>query len=189
LKQITCEVDSHMGTRQPQPKKPIEIGLPWSLLFIPVMFIGAGLSIPYSLISRRIQRRREREFRTQMEAIGRVIEWSDFVQAISENRGTLIEERYSFKGPVRWWWTPEDLYSMCPYPTADWLTMTNDDGFGPFAEWCRQRYTSPDRGEAFFVNVRAVPTSEVRSVSSGVRSESGTARWIEVAPPKSLHKQ
>jgi hypothetical protein len=178
-----------MGARPWQQRKPIEIGLPWSLLFIPVMFIGAGLSIPYSLISRRIPRRREREFRTQLEAIGRVIEWSDFLRAVSENRGTFIEERYSFKGPVRWWWTPEDLYSACPYPTADWLTMVKDEGFRPFAEWCRQRYTSPDRGEALLVDAHAVPTSEVRSVSNGVRSESGTARWIEVAPPKSLHKR
>jgi hypothetical protein len=60
------------------------------------MFIGAGLSIPCSLISRRIPRRREREFRTQMEAIGRVIEGSDFLRAVSENRGTFIGERYSF---------------------------------------------------------------------------------------------
>jgi hypothetical protein len=153
------------------------------------MFIGAGLSIPYSLIFRRIQRRREREFRTQMEAVGRVIEWSDFLRAASENRGTFIEERYSFKGPVGWWWTPEDLYSACPYPTADWLTMVKDEGFRPFAEWRRQRYTSPDRGEALLVDAHGVPTSEVRSVSNGVRSESRTARWIEVAPPKSLHKR
>jgi len=183
-----------MGARPWQQRKPIEIGLPWSLLLFPVMFIGAGLSIPYSLIFRRIQRGREREFRTQIEAIGRVIEWSDFLRAVSEDRGTFIrgtfiEERYSFKGPVRRWWTPEDLYSACPYPTADRLTMVKDEGFRPFAEWCRQRYTSPDRGEALLVDAHAVPTSEVRSVSNGVRSESRTARWIEVPPPKSLHKR
>lgn len=160
-----------MGARPWQQRKPIEIGLPWSLPFIPVMFIGAGLSIPYSLISRRIPRRLSVSFEPRWRLLAESLEWSDFLRAVSENRGTFIEERYSFKGPVPRWWTPEDLYCACPYSTADWLTMVKDESFRPFAERCRQRYTSPDRGEALLVDAHAVPTSEVRSVSNGVRSE------------------
>jgi hypothetical protein len=41
------------------------------------------------------------------------MEWSDFVRAVVENRGTFVEERYSLKGPDRWWWTEENVYDLC----------------------------------------------------------------------------
>lgn len=97
---------------------PREIGMPWSLLFIPILFIAAGLSLPYSFVASRIRRRRERAFRDQMKARGRVIEWSECRRAMDEGRGTLIIERYSLKGPFRWWWTSEDLYRSMPLLAA-----------------------------------------------------------------------
>jgi hypothetical protein len=55
--------------------------------------------------------------------------WSGFRCALEQNRGTFIEERYSFKGPVRWWWTSENFYTECCYPSVDWLTMHHDPDF------------------------------------------------------------
>jgi hypothetical protein len=66
--------------RDPSEKQPLKIGLPLSLLFIPVLFIAAGLSIPYTLVARRIQRRRELAFRLQMKRQGRTIGWEDFMR-------------------------------------------------------------------------------------------------------------
>ena len=37
--------------------------------------------------------------------------WEDVHRAMDENRGTLLEEWYSFKGPVRYWWTAENAVS------------------------------------------------------------------------------
>lgn len=103
-----------------------------------------------------------------------------------KNRGTFIEERYSFKGPVRWWWTSEDVYQVCPHAMVDWLTMLMDAHFRPVAEWFRQQYTSLDKGRAVLVSTEKVPTEEVHVFRSRLESESGTVRWIAVVPPESL---
>ena len=168
-------------------KGGLEIGSPWSLLFVPFLFIAAGLSLPYTLVARRVRRRNEETFRTRMKTLGRVMDWSDFVRALSETPGTLILERYSFKGPLRWWWTSENVYDVCPYATVDWLTMQYDESFHPFAEWCRQRYTSLDEGRAFLVG--PAPAGESLSLWSRLQcAEKGPERWIEVVPPERLRK-
>jgi hypothetical protein len=167
-------------------REPVDLGW-WSLFFIPVMFIVAGLSIPFTLVAGRVQRRHERAFRTKMQGLGRVVEWRDFLKAINETRGTVILERYSFKGPVRWWWTSENLYDISPYPTADWFTMLTDESFQPFAEWCSQRYTTPSEGLAFLADSDAISAGEDHSLWSRLRSpESESVRWVEVAPPRRL---
>jgi hypothetical protein len=178
-----------MRRRLPRQRKPVEIGLPWSLFFIPVLFVAAGFSIPYTFVVAYIQRRQQRAFKATMQASGRVMTWSDFIRALSdERRGTFIVERSSFKGPVRWWWTTENVYEQSPYPIADWLTMCIDESFCPFAEWFRDRYTNVDKGKALLVEEG--PTTEIHSLSARLQSsESGDVRWVEVAPPKRLHQK
>lgn len=161
---------------------PRTIGMPWSLLFIPILFMVAGLSIPYAVVASRIQRRRGRAFCAQMQARGRVIEWSECLRAMEESRGTVIIERYSMKGPVRWWWTSENFYDVCPYAPIESLSwIPQEASYRPFAEWCRQRYTSPDGGGALLVNASEIPAKKKMDAL-----ESGTARWINVIPPESL---
>ena len=86
-----------------------------------------------------------------MKALGRVMEWSEFNRALEVTHGTAIIERYSFAGPVYLWWTSENLYDVCPYPSVDWFAL-REESFLPFAEWCRARYTSPDTGRALLVD-------------------------------------
>jgi len=156
------------------------------LLMIPVLLLAGAVSVPFSLVGRRIQRKRELAFRKLMQTRGRSIEWDNFRRAAAENRGTLLQERYSFKGPVRWWWTSENVYEICPHPMVDWMTMANDPGFRPTTEWFRQRYTDPAEGRAFLVSKHGIAQEEIRSVRSQLESDSGTLRWIEVVPPERL---
>lgn len=60
--------------------------------------------------------------------------WSGriFLRALDETRGTAIVERYSFKGPVYLWWTPENVDEACPYPTVDWITL-HEESTAPLA--------------------------------------------------------
>jgi len=118
-----------------------------------------------------------------MKALGRVMEWSEFLGALNETRGTAIVERYSFKGPVYLWWTPESFYDVCPYPTVDWFTL-HDESYRPFAEWCRKRYTSPDVGSAVLVGI--APSDEGRSLHSRFESDTGPERWVEIIPPEAV---
>ena len=39
------------------------------------------------------------------------------------NGGTCIEEKFSPKGPVRFWWTPENVHRESPHEIIDWFTM------------------------------------------------------------------
>jgi len=165
-------------------RSPREIGLPWSLLLVPVLLLAGAASVPVSFVAVRIQRRRELAFRKQMLERGRIMEWAAFRQAIAEDKGTLIEERYSFKGPVRWWWTSENVYEICPHPIVDWMTMLNSSSFRATTEWFRLRYTDPSAGRAFLVATDSAPREEKLTLHSQLESESGTVRWIEVPTPK-----
>jgi hypothetical protein len=123
-----------------------------------------------------------------MKTLGRVMEWSDFIQAMDETRGTAIVERYSF-ATANLWWTPENIYEVCPYSPVDWEAL-HDESFLPFAEWCRERYSSPEVGRALLVG----PSPKREPGSLRFRFEFGgdptpSARWIEVVPPEVLRKE
>lgn len=174
-----------MGATTQGYKRGVDIGR-WGVLLLPFLFVAAGLSIPYTLVRSYAQRRNKRAFHNRMNAAGRTIEWSDFLRALDETRGTAIVERCAFKGPVYLWWTPENVYDACPYPTVDWMTL-HEVSFLPFAEWCRERYTSPKSGRAFLV----APSPRGEDASLHFRfecAEAGRERWIEVVPPEIVRK-
>lgn len=166
----------------------MELGRVASLLTLPLFLIAAGLYLPYALGLGLVQTRKRRTFLAKMNALGRVMEWADFVRAFDETRGTVIVERYSFSGPTNLWWTPENFYDVCPYAPVDWEAL-HDQAFLPFALWCRERYSSPDAGRALLVGPS--PKGEARSLR--FRFECGDvvpgARWIEVVPPEIVRKK
>ena len=109
-------------------KKPINLGRVGGVPVLPLLLVGGVLAIPYAMIARRVMSRRERRFIDSMKADGR-IDWDDFIHKINASHGTLIVERFSFKGPIRMWWTGDDVYELCPYPLVDWLTMSRKPSF------------------------------------------------------------
>ena len=166
-------------------KRGRKIGPVGSLLLLPFLLVAGVLSFPYAMLKAFSRKRNKQKLQARMEAQGRVIEWSEFLNALNETRGTAIIERYSFKGPVYLWWTPENLYDVCPYPTVDWMTL-HDESYGPFAEGCRIRYTSRDAGSAVLVG-DASP-AEAHSLHRRFESYTGSERWIEVVPPEAVRK-
>jgi len=176
----------NMGVTTEGRKRSVDIGR-WGVLLLPFLFVAAGLSIPYTLGRGYAQRRKMRAFHNRMNAVGRTMQWSHFRRALDETRGTAIVERYSFKGPIYLWWTPENFYDACPYPTVDWMTL-HEESFLPLAEWCRERYTSPDSGRALLVGPS--PKGERLSLHSRFGfAEVGRERWIEVVPPENVRKR
>lgn len=152
------------------------------MLLFPFLLVAAGLYFPYSVWLSYVQRRNSSSHQTKMKVLGRVIDWHDFVRSLGETRGTAIVERYSFAGPVHLWWTSENIYDLCPFPSVDWWAL-HDESFLPFAEWCRARYTNPDTGSALLVGpvpkgVGPLPTL-FESAETGSRE-----RWIEIVPRK-----
>lgn len=162
-------------------RKPIKLGPVAGVLMLPLLLIGGALSLPYAMVWRNVMFRRERRFTKSMKAAERVIDWEHFLPEINAGHGTLIVERFSFKGPIRMWWTREDVYEICPYPTVDWLTMARDTGFDVVRDWCHSKYTS-NTGSALLVDA----SKEQRRTILGRSSLSfrDGIRYLEVPPSR-----
>lgn len=165
----------------------------FGLLLVPFLFIGACFAAPYVFAMRWRQQHREDALKKLMKSRGRFMAWADFQRTMRESGGTCIEERFSAKGPVRFWWTPENVYGESPHAIIDWFTMRKGGRFVPFVLWCRERYTGADGGSAIMVETWGVPKKEIYALWAKCRPESGKdsnrARWIEVAPPEILPKR
>ena len=126
--------------------------MPFSLLLIPVLFIAAGISIPWIYIDRRMKQRRERRFANEMQAVGRSIAWKELEAAIENNQGTIVGEYLSGKGPYRLWWTEEDIPAVSPHKWKRDLHFAGfEEEFVPFFQWCYERYTNSQSGTAKLV--------------------------------------
>jgi hypothetical protein len=53
-------------------------------ILLPLMVVGAAVSIPYTKIRRRRMARREDRFMESMRISGRVMEWADFVRELDK---------------------------------------------------------------------------------------------------------
>ena len=166
-------------------KGGMEIRMPLSLLFLPVLFAAGLISIPCSLVYRRIASRRERRLETEMKAKGRLLEWDQFVQTFEAGEGTVIEERRSFKR-VRGWWTPESVHGLSPHPVPDWLETIRLKTFNPFSAWCHAQYTSPETGRALLIGTPAAEQKKLVGELWRKHRESASERWIVMAPPEVL---
>jgi hypothetical protein len=173
-----------------EPKHGTSI-LAWiiGLLLVPFLFVGACFAAPYVFLVRWRQQHREDALKSLMKSRGRFIGWAEFVRAMRESGGTCIEEKFSAKGPVRFWWTSENVFVESPHEIIDWFTMRKGGRFVPFILWCRERYTGADGGIAVLVETWGVSKKEIYALWAECRPESNKARWIEVAPPEILRRR
>ena len=178
-------------TEKPREQKPFaaSLGAILGILLIPVLMLGACLAIPYAFVLRRMRQRREHKFKSLMKSRGRLITWPALERQMHVSGGTCIEERFSPKGPVRFWWTREDVYRESPYEIIDWFTMRKGRKGEQFIHWCRERYTNAEGGSAVLVDTALVPKREIYTLWAECRSAAKTARWVEVAPPEILPRR
>jgi len=160
------------------------LGALMALLLTPVLAVVACVAVPYVLVLGWARQHREHRFRMRMKSRGRLMPWPEFVRTIRGKGGTCIEERFSPKGPVRFWWTPEDVHGESPYPIIDWFTMRKGRAAEPFICWCRERYTRADGSGAVLVDTGLVSHRDIYALWSECRSHAAGARWVEVAPPE-----
>ncbi|HUB51862.1 MAG TPA: hypothetical protein VL986_06940 [Terracidiphilus sp.] len=173
-------------TAEPQQPKKRRFNILIELALIPVAIGVAAVAIPLRFIPRWLLNHREVSFRGLIKSRGRLINWQEFLRRMRDTGGTCIEEKFSPKGPVRFWWTPEDVAAQSPHEIIDWFTMRKGRRGAAFVRWCRQRYTNADTGSALLVDVGFVPRREIYALWAQCRSQSGAAKWIEVAPPEIL---
>ena len=165
------------------------MGAIFGVLLVPLLMLGACFAFPYAFVLRWMRQRRERKFKVLMKSQGRLIPWPELVRDLCNAGGTCIEERFSPKGPVRFWWTGEDVRKESPYEIVDWFTMRKGRKGEPFVHWCRERYTSADGGIAMLADVALVPKREIYTLWAECRSDAKTGCWVEVAPPEILPRR
>ena len=123
------------------------------MLFLPVylpLFLLAGLlSYPYSFIMARYLTYKERRFVRDMKLADRVMDQQIFAEALVEERGTLIEEWSSLKGPVHYWYVDENVTASSPHKWTNEgaEALISDDEYGSFSSWCREKYLQNGRAK------------------------------------------
>lgn len=108
--------------------------------------------------------------------------FAEFTRQMDLGHGTLIVERYSFKGPTDWWWTEDNTYQLCPYPVVDWLVMTKNATFQPVFEWYRENYTGVKTGRAFLVAASDDEHNRIELGRKLVTTGLEKGMWVEIAP-------
>ena len=103
------------GTEIAQKQPSTWMGAAMGIAMIPVLFVGACVAIPYTLGARWLRLHGEHKLRALMKSQGRLMAWPEFVRVLHERGGTCIEEKFTAKGPVRIWWTPEDVRRESPH--------------------------------------------------------------------------
>ncbi|MBZ5524527.1 MAG: hypothetical protein LAP21_19990 [Acidobacteriia bacterium] len=151
-----------------------EAGMMGSLILIPGMLIGGALSLPAGLALKFLWRRRERRLMIQMASSHRLMDWNAFVQEVDQSRGTVIIEQESYKGPTRWWWTPDDVDVQSPHPVDNASHALHDPAFHPFYAWCHETYTNAATGRGMLISCTP---EQRRSFKDKIRSGRAVTTW------------
>jgi hypothetical protein len=128
-----------------------------ALLLVLVLLILMVVSIPGGLLYQFWLRRSERRLRVRLAGTGRFLDWADVEARLTAGEGTLLIEHFSPKGPIREWWTPDNLIAGAPAPLPTSFQTPLADGeverLQEYAEACRTRYTDVGLGSAMLTQV------------------------------------
>jgi hypothetical protein len=122
-----------------------------------VFFLIVACCTPYLMLSGWWS---ERQFRRRMLEQGRLMQIPDFEARMAAGEGTVLEE-WGPKGPLRVWWTAEDLCSQVPALSERDLmhalfSTKECDGYEPrrnFNRTCLEIYIGGAKGKASLVVV------------------------------------
>ena len=144
-------LDSKMG-EQSEEGRAVDVPAPIALLLIPFLAIAGVLSFPVIGVLFVYFSLSERRFVKQMKSLNRMMDWPRFLHSVEKKQGTVIEEWLSEKGPVRRWWTADDVTNISPYGLPEHgVEAVFDRQFDPFCSWCYENYTNDRTGKALLL--------------------------------------
>jgi hypothetical protein len=161
---------------------PREFGPEWSVIFIPLLFLAAGLSIPYTKYRQLQIRRRERRFAEQMRLAGRVIDGADCIPRLVRGEGTLILESMGYKKETHWWWTPDEVEDSRRIRCFEGMTPVSASEFSAHDDWHREHYTGPN-GSALLIIATSEPRLQLAPAMRNLENPFlESVRWVEIGP-------
>lgn len=137
----------------------------WEWLFAPVvmplifvtLLILAVVALPVGFVDQFRRGREEARLRTRLVGAGRFVAWQDVEVGLRTGRGTLLVEHLGPKGPIREWWTPDDLIARSSLALPASLNSRLAEGqlepLYRYAAACAARYTDPESGAAQLTEV------------------------------------
>jgi hypothetical protein len=128
-----------------------------SPLIFAVLLIATIVSVPLEFIYRLQQNRREKDMCARLVSEGRFVQWSDVETHLQNGTGTLIVQHRSPKGPVRDWWTADDIIGnaplLLPAALAEMPAETDLELLQTYASQCCERYLDEENGSAKLTEV------------------------------------
>ena len=123
----------------------------WPVLLI-LMVVVAAVSIPVEIVYRFRMWRQEKKLLARLTSVGRSVPWSEIEARFRAGEGTLIVEHRSPNGPIREWWSEDDLVGEAPLPLPTSVRSLPPEGpcesVREYARFCAARYAAPDSGTA-----------------------------------------
>ena len=127
-----------------------------------VLLVAVLVSIPFDFIRRIKQKRREKDICNRLVSEGRFAKWIDVESRLKDGSGTLIVQHCSPKGPIREWWTDDDIIGDAPISLPGALSEMPAESelemLQTYARECSQRYLDEETGLAKLTEV-PVPRS------------------------------
>jgi hypothetical protein len=119
---------------------------------MPVLLVVGALSVPITGVLFVYFKFTEWRFVREMQSLRRVMDWPALLRSLEAKNGTMIEEWLSEKGPVRRWWTPDNVAAISPHGFPDsGVEGVFDRQFDHFCSWCYENYTNGVTGKALFL--------------------------------------
>jgi hypothetical protein len=132
-----------------------------SPLMAVVFFVAAVVSVPIEFFYRIRQQHAERSLRAKLAAVGRFMPWTEVESKLRAGEGTLLVEHRGLKGPIREWWTEEDLIGSAPLPLPASLQSTLEQGqqlaLSEFARTCMRKLADVQSGFARLTTIPVPP--------------------------------
>ncbi|MGA2498163.1 MAG: hypothetical protein ABSH20_10500 [Tepidisphaeraceae bacterium] len=174
----------------------------WEYLFAPIimplfllfLLFAAVVSIPLEFVNRLRQNRQERQLGRRLAAVNRLMRWDDVAAKLIAGEGTLIIEHRSPSGPIREWWTEDDLIGSAPVLLPDSLTLPPTEEqlrlVQEYGKACSERYVSIESGTAKLTQV-PVPLNQQLDPRKyvSVQLGAGTISWAILAIGRKLAEQ
>ena len=133
-----------------------------SPLFIPFILIGLLVSIPADLIGSFLRAKRERMLKRDLSEAGRFLQNDDLKARLESGSGTLIVVLHTPKGPVREWWTNDDIINTAPSPLPARIDDCKSHELKAYAKSCVEKYTINNADTAMLTNgVYAIAESAI----------------------------
>jgi hypothetical protein len=111
-----------------------------------------ALLVALDFLARILIYREEKRLRHKLRLVGRFISWADIEAKFSAGTGTLIVEHRGPKGPIREWWTEDDVIAASPVLLlASLKSPPKEEVVEPhkqYSKLCSTRYVDLESGSA-----------------------------------------